>query len=269
MYLLLIFVFDLYSIDILKKQNKINKQFCFSCSFYLRQEQARERERFRMNLSLDTILTNARELVSRLRRDDATADTAVSQAQYVQERILSMKQYSDDLAELNDLSSHRPKTAILYNIQKENRLIQQLQKENEELKQLVTEHRSVLEKIMYKYRRDIQRLILMEKEETKAVHLFNNSLAQDIQDKSSKIHEMATVMSRAIDVDDTNSATQEERINALLVENRGLKEILAVHENIHRIKSTPITNQTESPATSTNDSSSTVPPSDNKSTGSS
>ena len=45
-----------------------------------------------MNISLDTILTNARELVSRLRRDDATADTAVSQAQYVQERILSMKQ---------------------------------------------------------------------------------------------------------------------------------------------------------------------------------
>ena len=45
-----------------------------------------------MNLSLDTILTNARELVSRLRRDDATADTTVTQAQSVQERILSMKQ---------------------------------------------------------------------------------------------------------------------------------------------------------------------------------
>ena len=45
-----------------------------------------------MNLSLDTILTNARELVSRLRRDDSIADTAVNQAQYVQERILSMKQ---------------------------------------------------------------------------------------------------------------------------------------------------------------------------------
>lgn len=50
-----------------------------------------------MNLSLDTILTNARELVSRLRRDDATADTAVSQAQYVQERILGMKQVRLDL----------------------------------------------------------------------------------------------------------------------------------------------------------------------------
>jgi len=51
-----------------------------------------ERTSCRMNLSLDTILTNARELVSRLRRDDSTADTAVNQAQYVQERILSMKQ---------------------------------------------------------------------------------------------------------------------------------------------------------------------------------
>lgn len=45
-----------------------------------------------MNLSLDTILSNARELVSRLRRDDAVADSAVSQAQFVQERVLSMKQ---------------------------------------------------------------------------------------------------------------------------------------------------------------------------------
>jgi hypothetical protein len=59
---------------------------------------------------------------------------------------------------------------------------------------------------------------------------------QDIQDKSSKIHEMASVMRRAIDIDDTNSASQEERINALLLENRGLKEILAVHENIQRPK---------------------------------
>ncbi|CAF1424981.1 unnamed protein product [Adineta steineri] len=189
-----------------------------------------------MNLSLDTILTNARELVSRLRRDDATADSTVSQAQYVQERILSMKQYGDDLAELNDISSHRPKTAILYSIQKENRLIKQLQKENEELKQLVTEHRSVLEKIMYKYRQHVQQLRLMEEKEKMAVQLFNAGLAQEVQEKASKIQEMASIMQRAIDIDEINSATQEERINALLVENRGLKEILAVHENMHQHK---------------------------------
>jgi hypothetical protein len=47
---------------------------------------------------------------------------------------------------------------------------------------------------------------------------------------------MASVMRRAIDIDDTNSASQEERINALVLENRGLKEILAVHENIQRPK---------------------------------
>lgn len=47
---------------------------------------------------------------------------------------------------------------------------------------------------------------------------------------------MASIMQRAIDIDETNHATQEERINALLLENRGLKELLAVHENIHQQK---------------------------------
>lgn len=177
-----------------------------------------------MNLSLDTILTNARELVSRLRRDDAVADSAVNQAQYVHERILGMKevflswffvfhrqksmnvflQYGDKIAELNEIIAHRPKTTILFNIQKENRLIKlkknrflsdakkrtwlfslsliffyrQLQQENEELRQLVTEHRSVLEKVMYKYRQDIQRLILAENEQIKAKTVFNSGLAK-------------------------------------------------------------------------------------------
>lgn len=194
-----------------------------------------------MNLSLDTILSNARELVSRLRRDDATADAAVSQAQFVQERILGMKQYGDDLAELNEISSHRPKTTILSNIQKENRLIKQLQQENEELKQLVIEHRSVLEKIMEKYRHDVQRLILFDQEQSRTREMFNLRLAQEIQEKSSKIDDMASTMRRAIELDDSHSATREERLNALLVENHGLKELIAVHEQIHQEKLTATT----------------------------
>jgi hypothetical protein len=59
-------------------------------------------------------------------------------------------------------------------------LSRQLQKENEELKQLVSEHRSVLEKIMHKYRQHIQQLKLMEDKEKMAVQLFNAGLAQVI-----------------------------------------------------------------------------------------
>jgi cytoskeletal protein RodZ len=84
---------------------------------------------------------------------------------------------------------------------------------------------------------------------------------------------MASVMRRAIDIDDTNSASQEERINALLLENRGLKEILAVHENIQRpkaistsvnesatVKSTNLqTTSTTSQANSSSSSSSSPP----------
>jgi hypothetical protein len=50
---------------------------------------------------------------------------------------------------------------------------------------------------------------------------------------------MASIMQRAIDIDDTNNASQEERINALLLENRGLKEILTVHENMQQHKQIP------------------------------
>ena len=56
----------------------------------------------------------------------------------------------------------------------------QLQKENEELKQLVSEHRSVLEKIMQKYREHVQQLRLMEEKEKLAVQIFNAGLAQVI-----------------------------------------------------------------------------------------
>ncbi len=52
---------------------------------------------------------------------------------------------------------------------------------------------------------------------------------------------MASIMQRAIDIDESNSAIHEERINALLLENRGLKEILAVHENMHQHKQLPTT----------------------------
>ena len=64
---------------------------------------------------------------------------------------------------------------------------------------------------------------------------------QEIQEKASKIDDMASMMRRAIDTDDSYSASQEERLNALLVENRGLKELLAVHEQIHQEKLTATT----------------------------
>jgi hypothetical protein len=51
---------------------------------------------------------------------------------------------------------------------------------------------------------------------------------------------MALIMQRAIDIDETNNTSQEERINALLLENRGLKEILAVHENMQQTKPSTI-----------------------------
>jgi len=106
---------------------------------------------------------------------------------------------------------------------------------------------------MHKYRQHVQQLKLMEEKEKMAVHLFNTGLAQEIQEKTSKIQEMASIMQHAIDIDDTNNASQEERINALLLENRGLKEILAVHENMRQHKQIPEPTTESSVAQSTSE----------------
>lgn len=98
---------------------------------------------------------------------------------------------------------------------------------------------------MHKYRQHVQQLRLMEEKEKIAVQLFNAGLSQEIQEKASKIQEMALIMQRAIVIDDKNSASQEERITALVLENRGLKELLAVHENIHQHKQVSTTTVNE------------------------
>lgn len=120
------------------------------------------------------------------------------------------------------------------------------------------EHRTVLEKIMQKYREHVQQLQLMEEKEKIAIQLFNAGLNQvnrwnfsfflrqseffrlkEIQEKTSKIEEMATVMQQAVEIDDRNSTTQEDRINALIIENRALRELLTVYQSTEQSSSLP------------------------------
>lgn len=56
---------------------------------------------------------------------------------------------------------------------------------------------------------------------------------------------MASTMRRAIEIDDSNFASQEERLHELLLENRGLKELLIVHQQIHQLKPTSVTVSSE------------------------
>uniref|UniRef100_A0A2C9KVI1 Uncharacterized protein n=1 Tax=Biomphalaria glabrata TaxID=6526 RepID=A0A2C9KVI1_BIOGL len=67
--------------------------------------------------------------------------------------------YQDDIAELNEIAKHRPRSTLVLGIAQENRQIRELQQENRELQAALEEHQSALELIMQKYREHTVKLI--------------------------------------------------------------------------------------------------------------
>lgn len=117
---------------------------------------------------------------------------------------------------------------MLSSIQKENKVIKLLQQENEDLKESLEEHQSVLEIIMSKYRQQMLKLIKLKKEQELTEHYYKSKVFQNLQEKTDQIAEMAEVMKKAIELDERQLYENEEKLQMLLVENRGLKEMLKI-----------------------------------------
>ncbi|XP_068227576.1 FGFR1 oncogene partner 2 homolog isoform X3 [Palaemon carinicauda] len=108
---------------------------------------------------LQQVLTDARKLATRLRDHDSSADTLLSQAQGMFKQVESMKEYCEEMNELNEAANNRPRSALIHSIQQENRHIRQLQQENKELRVALEEHQNVMELIMSKYRQQVAKLV--------------------------------------------------------------------------------------------------------------
>lgn len=59
---------------------------------------------------------------------------------------------------MNNIARHRPRTALILGIQRENRQIRQLQEENAELVASLKQHQAALDLIMSSYREQITRI---------------------------------------------------------------------------------------------------------------
>ncbi|XP_035294339.1 FGFR1 oncogene partner 2 homolog isoform X1, partial [Cricetulus griseus] len=111
----------------------------------------------------------AKALVERLRNHDDEAESLIEQTTALSKRVETMKQYQEEIQELNEVARHRPRSTLVMGIQQENRQIRELQQENEELRTSLEEHQSALELIMSKYREQMFRL-LKTKTKTKKKH---------------------------------------------------------------------------------------------------
>lgn len=80
-------------------------------------------------------------------------------AQEVLKQVDAMRQYQEDIENLNEVAHNRPRAQLVLGIQQENRHIRTLQQENKELRAALEEHQNALELIMSKYRQHVTRLV--------------------------------------------------------------------------------------------------------------
>ncbi|XP_076450802.1 FGFR1 oncogene partner 2 homolog [Babylonia areolata] len=180
-----------------------------------------------MALTVEKLLSDARTLISRLKEQDANADSIMSTSQVLHKRIEAMKQYQDDITELNEMAKHRPRSSLVMGIAQENRQIRELQQEKQELQMAVEEHQSALQLIMHKYRQHTVHLLHANRLDATIAHRQVRS-KEEVCRLLVKVEEMATVMQQAIRLDDQHSSRTQERITHLEQENQTLRQLLEI-----------------------------------------
>ncbi|KAK3103018.1 hypothetical protein FSP39_015803 [Pinctada imbricata] len=179
-----------------------------------------------MALNIEKLLGDAQLLVTRLKGNDTNVDILISRTQTLHKRLEAMRQYQDDIAELNEIAKHRPRSTLVLGIAQENRQIRELQQENRELRLSLEEHQQALALIMQKYREQIMKLIQSNKYEKSIATRRDQS--KDLEKLLDKICEMAAVMQKSVAIDDEAAAKDNEQLVQLQQENNGLREILEV-----------------------------------------
>ncbi|KAF6215994.1 hypothetical protein GE061_000331 [Apolygus lucorum] len=179
-----------------------------------------------MSLTIHQIVLDAKNLAVKLRESNSTADNLLSQGQTVHRQIDIMKQYSDDVGELNEAARHRPHTALVAGIKQENRHLRDLQQENRELKAALEEQQNALELIMTKYRQQMTKLVNNSKLDFPK--LYSQRYHEKILEQGIKIKEMAEIMSKAASIDDDAISKDQEELMRLTTENKGLRQLLKI-----------------------------------------
>ncbi|XP_067939958.1 FGFR1 oncogene partner 2 homolog [Watersipora subatra] len=179
--------------------------------------------------SLENLISDARLLGSRLRENESYADSLISQASNIQERLTAMKQYEEDLNKLNDIPKRKPRQKLILEIAQESKQIRELKTENLELKACLDEHQTTLELVMNKYREQMRQFMMTKKLEDSILKVLEaNNCSEGIMQE--KICEMVSVMRHAATVDDAVADQDHEKVTQLLIENKGLKEMLQIHK---------------------------------------
>ncbi|XP_066145372.1 FGFR1 oncogene partner 2 homolog [Euwallacea fornicatus] len=179
-----------------------------------------------MSLTIQQIITDAERLAGRLKERDALAGALLMESHAVNKKIDDMKQFQEEVEQLNEVANQKPHSQLIANIQKENRHLREIQQENRELRSALEDYHYTLEHIMMKYREHTQEQIYQSKINLKA--LQNQNYQHIIQQQAYKIQEMAAVMWKAANTEEETDFKIDEVVSQLKAENQGLREMLKI-----------------------------------------
>lgn len=182
-----------------------------------------------MNITIESLLADAKYLVNRLKDHDSAAESLAEQASVLKKEMEARNTYQENLIELNKVAGHRPRSTLVLGIQQENCAIRSLQQENDELRQSLVDHQDALELIMTKYR---QQMMQFTKHQSLPIASADKVGEKQYRKQNAelveKICEMATVMRRAADMDDQEFYKDYEELSRLQTENQLLREMLMI-----------------------------------------
>ncbi|XP_050953391.1 suppressor of IKBKE 1 isoform X2 [Labeo rohita] len=178
-----------------------------------------------MSCSLEKVLGDARTLLERLKEHDTAAESLIEQSGVLSQKIHSMKEYTEESTEYQELSRYKPHVLLT----QENTQIKDLQHENRELWLSLEEHQYALELIMGRYRKQMLQLMMEKKElDTKPVLNLHQDHAKEVQSQLERICEMGQVMRQAVQMDDKRYCSVKERLAQLEIENKELRGLLSI-----------------------------------------
>jgi hypothetical protein len=171
-----------------------------------------------MSLTIQQIITDAKRLAGRLKERDTIADTLLNETNAITKKIDAMKQFQEEVDQLNEVANQKPHSQLIANIQKENRHLREIQQENRELRAALEDYQTTLEHIMTKYREHTTEDIYRTKLDFKS--LQNKQYDEIIKQQAEKIQEMAAVMEKAALIDENTMVCNDEVIAMLKAENQ-------------------------------------------------
>lgn len=189
-----------------------------------------------MACTLEKVLADARTLLERLKEHDTAAEGLIEQSGALSQRVQSMREvgnalpdkHTDDSSEIQELTKYKPHVLLT----QENTQIKELQRENKELWLSLEEHQYALELIMGRYRKQMLQLMMAKKElDTRPVLSLHEDHAKEVQSQVERICEMGEVMRKAVQVDDQHYCSVRERLAQLEIENRELRDLLAISKS--------------------------------------